>query len=68
MASAAYAPPIKVEKTAMARIDFFIEITPKIYNLGTGVGYSVLDVVKNFEEAITWVLRETLAFLLEKTK
>lgn len=23
----------------------------KIYNLGTGVGYSVLDVVKNFEEA-----------------
>lgn len=23
----------------------------KIYNLGTGVGYSVLDIVKNFEEA-----------------
>ena len=23
----------------------------KIYNLGTGVGYSVLDVVKNFEDA-----------------
>ena len=22
-----------------------------IYNLGTGVGYSVLDIVKNFEEA-----------------
>lgn len=22
-----------------------------IYNLGTGVGYSVLDVVKNFEKA-----------------
>ena len=23
----------------------------KIYNLGTGVGYSVLDMVRNFEEA-----------------
>ena len=23
----------------------------KIYNLGTGIGYSVLDLVKNFEEA-----------------
>ena len=23
----------------------------KVYNLGTGVGYSVLDIVKNFEEA-----------------
>ena len=23
----------------------------KIYNLGTGVGYSVLEIVKNFEEA-----------------
>ena len=34
----------------------------KIYNLGTGVGYSVLDIVKNFEEAsgvkIPYVIRE----------
>ena len=34
----------------------------KIYNLGTGVGYSVLDIVKNFEEAtgvkIPYVIKE----------
>ncbi len=34
----------------------------KIYNLGTGVGYSVLDMVKNFEEAngvkIPYVIKE----------
>lgn len=34
----------------------------KVYNLGTGVGYSVLDIVKNFEEAtgvkIPYVIKE----------
>lgn len=34
----------------------------KIYNLGTGIGYSVLDIVKNFEEAsgkkIPYVIKE----------
>lgn len=34
----------------------------KIYNLGTGVGYSVLDIVKNFEQAtgvkIPYVIKE----------
>ena len=34
----------------------------KIYNLGTGTGYSVLDIVKNFEEAtgvkIPYVIKE----------
>ncbi len=34
----------------------------KIYNLGTGVGYSVLDIVKNFQEAtgvqIPYVIKE----------
>ena len=33
-----------------------------LYNLGTGVGYSVLDIVKNFEEAngltIPYVIKE----------
>jgi len=37
----------------------------KIYNLGTGVGYSVLDIVKNFEEAtgvkIPYVIKERRA-------
>ncbi len=37
----------------------------KIYNLGTGTGYSVLDVVKNFEEAsgvkIPYVIKERRA-------
>ena len=37
----------------------------KIYNLGTGVGYSVLDVVKNFEEAtgvkVPYVIKERRA-------
>ena len=37
----------------------------KIYNLGTGIGYSVLDIVKNFEEAtgvkIPYVIRERRA-------
>ncbi len=37
----------------------------KIYNLGTGVGYSVLDMVKNFEEAsgvnIPYVIKERRA-------
>ncbi len=36
-----------------------------IYNLGTGVGYSVLDIVKNFEEAtgvkIPYVIKERRA-------
>ena len=34
----------------------------KVYNLGTGTGYSVLDIVKNFEEAtgvkIPYVIKE----------
>ena len=34
----------------------------KVYNLGTGIGYSVLDIVKNFEEAtgvkIPYVIKE----------
>lgn len=37
----------------------------RIYNLGTGVGYSVLDIVKNFEEAngvkIPYVIKERRA-------
>lgn len=37
----------------------------KVYNLGTGVGYSVLDIVKNFEEAtgvaIPYVIKERRA-------
>ncbi len=37
----------------------------KIYNLGTGTGYSVLDIVKNFEEAncvkIPYVIKERRA-------
>ena len=37
----------------------------KIYNLGTGQGYSVLDIVKNFEEAngvkIPYVIKERRA-------
>lgn len=37
----------------------------KIYNLGTGVGYSVLDIAKNFEEAtgvkIPYVIKERRA-------
>lgn len=37
----------------------------KIYNLGTGVGYSVLDIVRNFEEAngvkIPYVIKERRA-------
>ncbi len=37
----------------------------KIYNLGTGVGYSVLDIVKNFETAngvrIPYVIKERRA-------
>ena len=37
----------------------------KIYNLGTGVGYSVLDIVKNFEEAtgmkVPYVIKERRA-------
>lgn len=36
-----------------------------IYNLGTGIGYSVLDIVKNFEEAsgvkISYVIKERRA-------
>lgn len=34
---------------AIAKIDEFKGV--KIYNLGTGTGYSVLDIVKNFEKA-----------------
>ena len=37
----------------------------KVYNLGTGIGYSVLDIVKNFEEAtgvkIPYVIKERRA-------
>ena len=37
----------------------------EIYNLGTGMGYSVLDIVKNFEEAsgvkIPYVIKERRA-------
>ena len=37
----------------------------KIYNLGTGVGYSVLDIIKNFEDAtgvrIPYVMKERRA-------
>ena len=37
----------------------------KVYNLGTGVGYSVLDIVKNFQEAtgveIPYVIKERRA-------
>ncbi len=35
----------------------------KVYNLGTGIGYSVLDIVNNFEEAtgvkITYVIKDS---------
>ena len=37
----------------------------KVYNLGTGIGYSVLDIVKNFEEAtgvkIPYVIKDRRA-------
>lgn len=46
---------IHVVDLAVGHVKALAKLTPgtglSIYNLGTGVGYSVLDVVKNFEEA-----------------
>ena len=46
---------IHVVDLAKGHVKAIVKITEnpglKIYNLGTGVGYSVLDIVKNFEEA-----------------
>lgn len=46
---------IHVVDLAVGHVKALAKLTPgtglSIYNLGTGVGYSVLDVVKNFEDA-----------------
>ena len=57
---------IHVVDLALGHVKALQKLAPgsglNIYNLGTGVGYSVLDIVKNFEEAtgvkVPYVIRE----------